>query len=425
MTLIERLKAKIAKLNKRHGEVFEELLKEADNEKRAALGETLKALKEDISEAEAMLKEAEAKEPANNGNGDNGAPAQEGRSATVAGATFNPAATFGVRGATAPAKEIDKFDTPEYRKAFMEYACRGVAIPAEFREAGTTTTADAGAVIPTTIVNEIIRELKVYGNVFSQVRKLNVQGGMQIPVLSLKPVATWIGESTPSDDQKVGANDKVSFSYFGLECKIAQTLLASITTIEAFQALFVPLAVEAIAKALDIAILNGAGTASPLGITKDTRVPAANTITLSATDFGTWGGWKKKVFAKMKKAYRKGTFFMAQGTFDGYIDGMEDTNGQPIGRVNYGIDGGETYRFGGKNVETVEDDVIANYEDAATGDIVAVFVNLSDYVINSNMQMVTHKWIDRDTNEVKTQVILICDGKLADPNGVLIIKKGA
>ena len=32
-----------------------------------------------------------------------------------------------------------------------------------------------------------------------------------------------------------------------------------------------------------------------------------------------------------------------KGLFDGYIDGMVDKQGQPIGRVNYGIDGGETY----------------------------------------------------------------------------------
>lgn len=32
----------------------------------------------------------------------------------------------------------------------------------------------------------------------------------------------------------------------------------------------------------------------------------------------------KKVFGKMKKSYRNGTFYMAQSTFDGYIDGMVD-----------------------------------------------------------------------------------------------------
>lgn len=349
--------------------------------------------------------------------------ADEARAAQGNGQGFNPMQTYAQRTAEPENKDIDKYDTPEYRKAFMDFACRGTAIPAEFR--ATTATTDVTAVIPTTMVNEILTKLESYGNLYAKVRKLNIQGGVNIPILSLKPVATWVGEKAPSEAQSLSAKDTVSFSYFGLECKIAQTLLASIVTLDAFQKLFIPLAVEAIAKALDIAIINGAGTASPLGILKDTRVPEANVIELSATDIASWGAWKKKVFAKMKKAYRKGEFIMAQGTFDGYIDGMEDKNGQPIGRVNYGIDGGETYRFGGKLVETVEDDVIADYDSAEVGAVIAVFVNLPDYVVNSNMQLTTVKWTDHDTNEEKTKVMLIVDGKLADPNGVLIIKKGA
>lgn len=360
----------------------------------------VRALGAKKAEAEAQLAQIEADERA-----------------ASAPATLNTVGSFQNRN-----ENVDKFDTPEYRKAFMEFACRGVAMPADMR--ATTATGDVGAAIPTTIANEIVQKLESYGNLFAKVTKLNIQGGVKIPVISLKPTATWVGEGK-SDAQKVGANDSVSFSYFGLECKIAQTLLASIVTIEQFQKTFVPLAVEAIAKALDIAIVNGEGAVSCLGILKDNRVPAENVIELSAADFASWSGWKKKVFAKMKKSYRKGEFIMAQGTFDGYIDGMEDKNGQPIGRVNYGIDGGETYRFGGKTVDTVEDDVIAPYDTAEAGAVVAVFVNLADYAVNSNMQLTTVKWIDNDTNEVKTKVMLIVDGKLADPNGVLIIKKGA
>lgn len=375
------------------------------NEARNAMTE-LETVNGELTEARAQLAAIEA---------------EEARKAQGNGAAFNPTAAFAQSNTQARTAETDKFDTPEYRKAFMEFACRGVELPAEFRAA--TGTADAGAVIPTTIVNEIIKELKVYGNIYSKVRKLNVQGGVKIPVLSLKPTASWIGETTPSEAQKISATESVSFSYYGLECKVSQTLLASVTTLDMFQQLFTTLAVEAIAHALDAAVMNGAGAASPLGITKDSKVK--NIITLTAEEFADWSAWKKKVFGKMKKAYRNGTFYMAQSTFDGYIDGMVDSNGQPIGRVNYGIADGETYRFGGKAVETVEDDIIVPYETASEGDVVAVFVNLSDYVINSNMQMQAVKWVDHDTNEVKNKVILIADGKLVDHNGVILVKKGA
>lgn len=326
---------------------------------------------------------------------------------------------------TAADEEKDIYASREYEKAFMNYVQHNTPIPQEFRnEATKSTTTDVSALIPTTLVKEIIREMKSYGNLYAKVRKLNVQGGVEIPILTLKPTASWVGEEA-SEDQKIEAKTKLTFSYHGLECKIAMTLLASAVTLDEFKNVFIKLAVEAMAEAIDKAIVNGTGSSQPLGITKDARIPSANTITLTPADMASWAAWKKKVFGKMKKAYRKGDFIMAQGTFDGYIDGMVDANGQPIGRVNYGIDGGETYRFGGKTVETVEDDVIANYDDASTGNIIAIFADLDNYAINSNMQMTTVRWIDHDTNQEKQKVSMIIDGKLMDPNGVLIIKKGA
>ena len=403
----------LEKLNQRKETLMASLIKEEDANKRASIGDTLKTLGEEIREAEEMLSTID--EPANEGNGEGGAEGNgEGRG-------LIPLATMKTR-TGAPATEVDPYDTPEYRTAFMNFACRGEVIPANLR--ATTLTTDVSAAIPTTYLNEIVKELKSYGNIYAAVRKLNVQGGVEIPISDIKPTAVWIGD-TASDAQKLSANESVSFKYFGLECKIAQSLLVSVTTLEAFQNLFVELATEAIAKALDISIISGSGTNQPLGVINDKRVPSGNVVTLTEEEFTSWSGWKKKVFGKMKKAYRKGNFYMAQGTFDGYIDGMVDQNGQPIGRVNYGIDGEEKYRFGGKNVETVEDDVIKAYDDASAGDVVAVFLNPSDYGFNSNLEMKTVKWIDNDTNEVKTKVVLIGDGKLIDPNGVVIVKKGA
>lgn len=394
-----------------------------------SLGDTLNAVLEELQDAKKALDELDEENEGDNSgdnNGDNSG--DEGRSTIPAGAQvrnaeLSPLATFKTLRALQEREKTDPHDTAEYRAAFMNYVCRNVPIPAEMRAAATTSAADAGAVIPTTLMNEIIMKLDTYGNIYAKVRKLNVQGGVAIPIVSLKPEANWVGEGS-SDSQKIEGKNKITFSYFGVECKIAQTLLVNVATIEAFQALFIPLAAEAIVKALEIAIMNGNGTTQPLGILKDSRVPAANVITITPSEFASWEGWHKKVKEKMKKAYRNGDFIMNQATFDGYIDGMVDKNGQPIGRTNYGINGEETYRFLGKTVETVEDDLIASWDDAKKGDVVAVFANLQDYAINSNMQMTAVKWTDNDTNEVKNKCIMIVDGKLVDANGVLIIKKG-
>lgn len=311
----------------------------------------------------------------------------------------------------------------EYRTAFMNYVCRNVPIPAEFRQNQTIGTSDEGAVIPNTILNEIVEKLDSYGNILARVRKLNVQGGVSIPILTLKPTAAWVGESS-GETQKITATSSVTFSYYGLEVKIAQTLLANIVALPMFEETFVRLSTEALVHKQELGIVKGTGVNQMLGITVDTRIPATNKITIDEADL-TWTGWKKKFFSKIPKAYRNGIFIMSQGTFESRISGMTDTTGQPIGRVNYGIDGEETYRFAGKTVETVETDILDDYDNCSEGDVFAIFGNLSDYAINSNMQLTVKRWPDDDNNLIKTKVMLICDGKVVDPNGFFLLKKGA
>lgn len=421
--MIDKKTARLAELKKR--------AKETENiAELRALNEDVDDIIDELNELKALYGDADRprdddRRPRGNDDGnDNGnvnVKIDEGRSMNVLAS--QTAATH-----KNEKRAADPYGTVEYREAFRQFVLRGTPIPAEFRGDAITTTTDASAVIPTTILHEIISQKKVYGNLFDEVRKLNIKGGVTVPILSLKPSATWISANTgtsESDKQKLQANTSVTFNYYGLECKVAQTLLVETVALPIFEEQFARLATEAMIKALDIAIMNGTGVGEPLGITADTRVPAGNKITLLSTEIGNWDDWKKKVFGKMAKAYRDGKFYMAQSTFDGYIDGMVDSNGQPIGRVNYGIDGDERYRFGGKIVDTVENDVIKDYDTASVGDVIAVFVKPTDYAFNSNLTMQAVKWTDHDKNEVVNKLILIGDGKLLDPNGVLIIKKGA
>ncbi|HEX3018542.1 MAG TPA: phage major capsid protein [Caproicibacter sp.] len=328
----------------------------------------------------------------------------------------------------------DKFASMEYRQAFMDYVKNGKSSNIlEFRDAKTgsvysldqsTSTSDAAAVIPSTILQEVIEKVESYGNVYARVRKLAIKGGVKVPLLSVKPVATWIGENSTGDKQKVDLSASINFTYYGLECKIATSIVADAATIDMFESILINLIGEAMTKALDVAIVSGAGSSSPLGITKDPRV--TKVVTLSPTEFGDWSAWKKKVFSKLSAAYKGGaTFLMASGTFEGYIDGMVDANGQPIGRTNFGIANLPQDTFGGREVIEVEDDVIANYDDASTGDVVAIYGNLNNYAINSNMQLMMYRYLDHTTNEWVDKAILVADGKTLDANGFVVVKKGA
>ena len=326
---------------------------------------------------------------------------------------------------------IDKRDTPEYRQAFMKFVQTGeldnmLKPDADARANAFTSSNDASAVIPTTIVNEIIKEIKVRGTIYSLVRKINVAGGVQIPILTVKPEAKWIGEGAGSDRQKVKADEKIVFTYFGLECKVAQSLITQYASLPMFETEITSVIVEAMLKALDEAIISGSGTGQPKGVLKEARVKTDQKINLKDTDVKSWSAWKQKVFAKIPLSYTDGIFIFTKGTFDGYIDGMVDTAGQPIGRVNYGIDGKTIgMSFGGTRVVLVENDILKDYDKAANGDEIGLYFKPSDYIINSNLEIRMVKWLDEDTNQYVSKAILICDGKMADVGSVLILKKEA
>lgn len=418
--LLKLLQAKEA----RKAELGQKANTTEDVKELRSINAELETLNAEIAELRNMIETIEQEEKRKKEEDDKGEGRRsEQRSASPVGAT-QILATYGVGRQEQRNEPEDPYGTLEYRKAFMEF-CKTGKITPELRADAMTTTSDVSAVIPSTILNEVIKKVTIYGQVFSRVRKLSVKGGMTIPILSLKPVATWIGEAATSDKQKVQANTNISFSYYGLECKVSTSLLAETVTLTGFETTITDLIVEAMVKALDLAIVKGDGTGKALGITVDTRVPTEQIVTLTAAEFTDWSAWKKKVFAKMPLSYKAGaTFLMASGTFEGYIDGMVDANGQPVGRVNYGITDGPQERFGGKEVIQVEDDVIAPYDDAAVEDVVAIYCNLRNYGFNSNMQMTMFRYLDHDTNEWVDKAILIADGKLIDPSGVVIVKKG-
>ena len=232
-----------------------EMIKKAETaDEVRSLGDTLNAVLDELAEARDQLAELDDD---GNGQGDNGTG--EGRSANPMHA-FRQVAQGGQQQRQ---QNGDATDSVEYRTAFMNFVCRNVPIPVELRADAVTTTADAGAVIPTTILHEIIQEVRSYGEIYGRVRHLNVQGGVNIPILDLKPTATWITANTgasESDKQKLSAKTSVSFNYYGLECKVAQTLLVNVTTLDVFQEQFVKLAAEAMAQALEIAIFKGGVT---------------------------------------------------------------------------------------------------------------------------------------------------------------------
>lgn len=392
------------------------------NEARADYA-TLEALNGEISDAMAQLKKVEGNE------GD------EGRS-------LNPLASYGLNGGkNSEERNDDPTSTMEYRKAFKDFVQRGIRSDLLKRADAENVTSDLGILLPNTIVNEIIKGVeKVYGHLYSRVKKSNVKGGVQYPIGAFSATMYWDGtagtdtEHGVSEKQKAGGvTDYIQFTYHIGEIRIAQSLLQSVVTVEAFEREIINALVEAYVKAMDEAILNGDGVKQPTGILTEAnksggRIPASNIVTFSAADMEDWKQWQKKLFAKIPLSMRalRPEFVMTAETWESNIMTLVDANDRPVYRETYNPEtGDEKATFKGRQVNFIEEGGIKSFDSASTGDYFAMmWVPEKAYLINSNLQFSYKKYFDEDTNQWITKALVICDGKPLDAKYIWLLKKG-
>lgn len=320
-------------------------------------------------------------------------------------------------------------ESMEYRKAFMAYVQRGAAIPMEFRNGDATNTENAGAVIPMTIMNQVINTVrKRYGNLYAKVKKTSVKGGVKYPVGALSASFKWISESTVSPRQKAGNVGTVTFEYNTAEIRIAQTFLSSILSLTDFENKLTEIIAIAYLQAMDQGIVNGTGNGQMLGILNDARV--TNTVTMTASEFSDWTKWRKKFFAALPLGYRAGEFIFPASTVDAYLETMADSNNNPIFRqatgleVNDGDAANPNGRFFGRNISLVEPEIIADFDTASSGDVVGIYWQPEEYAINENFGFTMRRYFDEETNEYVDKALVVVDGKVLNPTGFYKIIKG-
>lgn len=332
-------------------------------------------------------------------------------------------------------RDADVYASMEYRRAFMAYAQHGTAIPANLtqRDEGVAANTNTlGATIPTTILNEFINLVqKRYGNLYAKVRKLNVPGGVKIPISDLQASFKWITESTVSPRQNAGKiSDAVEFSYNVGEIRVAQTLLSSIVTIDLFEREVVRVMLEAYMQAMDEGIVRGSGVGQMLGILNDPRViNTGNTISMTAAQMSDWTQWRKRLFAKMPLGYRYGEFIFPLATVDAYLETMADNNNNPIFRqtsdlqVNDGDAINPNGRFFGRDISLVEPDILPDFDSASSGDVIGIYWQPNEYAINTQMAFGMRRYFDEERNEWVNKMLTIVDGKVLNPMGFWLITK--
>jgi len=388
--LIERKQSEMDELKKRSDE-------SQDLAEVRAIGETLEKLANEIAEAKAQLEELDKEEeqPAEE------QPAEEEkaeRSAIPAEAEVRNAqvvSTFNLGG-----KETMENQNMEYRNAFMEYVLRGTPIPAELRADANTLTGDAGSVIPTHLVNEIIEKFDNVGMILPLITKTSYKAGVEIPTSSVKPVATWVSEGAGSDRQKK-ATGKITFAYYKLRCEISMSMEVGTMALSAFEAKFVENVAKAMTYAVENAVINGTGSGQPKGILTEAGATVEGALKYDKVC---------EVEGAIPVEYETGAkWCMNKKTFLKFV-AMVDQAGQPIARVNYGIAGKAERTLLGRDV------VISPY----VADDKAFVFDFADYILNTIYDMGITKKQDWETEDLLTKAVMSVDGKVVDAGSLVI-----
>lgn len=360
----------------------------------------LKALQAELEQLDAEQKEIEAREK-------------------VANAINLGAEPEGVAKREKPAPRVETsvspYESDEYRQAFMNYVMKDTPIPAEMRAA--TTTTDAGAIIPPTTLNRIIEKVRTYGNILPLVTRTAYKTGLAIPTSDVKPLATWVAEGATSDKQNKVLGS-ITFSHFKLRCAVAVTLETENMTLSAFEDVLVSNVAEAMAVALETAIISGTGSGQPTGILND--LSKGTTINVSKLDYKTLIDAE----AAIPQAYEAGSVWvMNKPTFMQFL-GMTDSNGQPIARVNAGVNGVPSRVLLGRNA--VLCDYLPTFATTLKKtDVFAFIYRMKDYVLNTNYSVAMKVYEDNDTDDIVRKSIMIADGKPVDFNSLVLLTGSA
>lgn len=329
-------------------------------------------------------------------------------------------------------------DSMEYRTAFMNYVVKGTRsdlLQYVQRDDAAGQSDDLGVMIPQTVVQKIIKDLeKVYGQLYSRVRKTNIQGGVKYPIGSFSATFTRITETTKSDRQKGGSiTGSVTFEYKIGEIRLARTILQSVLSVPAFEAELAKVIVQAYVKAMDHEIMLGNEESNEMqGILTEAnksggRIPKANIIEFTAEEVADWKQWQKKLFAEIPLSMRglRPEFVMTPGTWEANIKTLADDNNRPVYMETFNpVDGAEIARFKGRDVVFVEEDILKNFDDAATGEYFAMlWVPEEAYAINTNMEFSVTRYMDHEANQMVTKALVINDGKPLDTKYIYLLKK--
>ena len=250
--------------------------------------------------------------------------------------------------------------------------------------------------------------------------KTNYKGGVTIPTSSVDLTASWVAERSTADTQEAPTGS-ITFAYRKLTCKVAVSFEASVVTLDIFESDVVEKITKAMIKAIEQSMFTGNGSTGNqmVGFLTETVATGQN-VDITEGNHITYADLVAAEAALPEAYEENAVWVMPKKTFFSEVIGMVDDQGQPISRVNAGLDGKPVYSILGRTVLFAP--YMSAFATTVTADtIVAAIFDFSSYVINTNYAMTLKKYTDEATDDVISKALMLIDGKTVDKNSLVTV----
>ena len=229
-----------------------------------------------------------------------------------------------------PVHVVDTHATPEYRSAFFKSllgkeltdseARAFSAAQAEKRQDAFNTLSNSAAVIPTTTLNEVIKQARNENGLYNEVRLFSVPNNLSIPVGTPGDAAAWHTEGAAVERKNI-TTTAVTFSAYELIKVLSLSAAVKRMDIAAFESYLSGELKACIADAIGSAIVSGSGSGQPTGILNGITWNNTNSITTASLTADNI----LSLIALLKGGYANGAkFAMSTATLFGSVYPLKD-----------------------------------------------------------------------------------------------------
>lgn len=224
----------------------------------------------------------------------------------------------------------DTHNTPEYRAAFYKTLMGKeltdgenrafAAAQAEKRADAFNTLSSSAAVVPTTTLNEVVKQARGTNGLFDEIRLFSVPNNLSVPVGTPGDAASWHTEGEAIERKDVTT---AAVTFTGRELIKVLSMSAAVKRMEisAFERYITDELKSCIADAIGASIVSGTGSGQPTGILSGITWNSSNRI---QTNFLTADNLLAAI-SKLPAGYASGAkFAMSTATLFGNVYPLKD-----------------------------------------------------------------------------------------------------